>query len=588
MPQLSRRLATRIVVGLWLLAGVVAGLQHLRMPLPPHSAHDGFLLVPQLVQMLSGGIPDEARFGMFQATWFSPHAISTGDLGAAGFVQRVFGNVQSHTWIDAPHPLILMALVSAIVGGGTWAPIFIQWMYLGVLIFGLYAIGVRVYGRSAGLMAAVLALGSPAIFGSLQYIEPHLALASMSTLVVALLLYTDGLARPGVAALASLALWSLSRTGEGSGEAVIAGLVVVGPVIMAVAGSDRSLSPTRWVFGLVALVVPFMLLADLPWMVAAMERITRAFSDPLVQADVAQKGGLLAHPMVWSGAYLVLLVTDYLRPTLAVVVGLGLWGLRGGFRVKVRHRWTVGLWLVIPWLALSLMQRKASWYGIALVPSVLLLAGVGIEMLGRVGLKSVAVLVALGQLCLLASVDSSSPLKRLRDPLDLHAWRLRRIDLLSPMSTAINRRVVADLDRVVAWAEEHRGPIALMTMGSKHDYAARYYLSMALGGREVINLGDPRVRAAGYRSLHPGDFSAFVFLDGGAQPWPPDTAQRVWLSADLRCKDDDPFDAFVAGVMRRSSVREDGFYPLDGPAEGVLGPGKIWVGPKESGGLCGR
>jgi hypothetical protein len=587
MSHLSDRLAKTWLIGLWVLAGVVLGLRHLEMPLPPHSAHDGFLLVPQLVQLLDGGTPDEARFGMFHPTWFSPHAISTGSLGWTAFAERLLGNVQSHTWIDVPHPLALMALATVFLGGGTWPPVVIQWLYLGLLVFSLYSIGARAHSREAGLMAGVLALGAPAILGAAQYIEPHLALAAVSTAVVALLIHTEGLARPGVAVVASLTLWSLSRSGEGSGDAVIAGLVVVGPVVMSIAASDRRLAVGRWVLGLSALVVPLVLLADIPWMVAAMERITRAFADPAVQTDVVEKGGVLSHPVVWSGAYLVLLVTDYLRPLLALVVGIGVWGLRGA---KIRHRWTLVLWGVVPWLALSVMQRKAAWYGIVLVPPVLLFSAIGLSNLDRVGLKRGAVGVAIAQLCLLSfwpATASEGLLSVLREPMPLHAWRLRRIDLLQPMDTASNRRLVDDLDRLVAWSRQHPGPIALMTMGAKHDYATRYYLSMRLGGESVINLGDPRVRAARYRSLHPADFSAFVFLDDGAEAWPPDTAQRVWLSEDLRCTQDDPFDVFMAGVMSRSSARLGGFYPLSGSDSTPLGPGQFWSGPSSSGGLCG-
>ena len=77
----------------------------------------------------------------------------------------------------------------------------------------------------------------------------------------------------------------------------------------------------------------------------------------------------------------------------------------------------------------------------------------------------------------------------------MHAWRLRRVDWLRPMDAEVDHRVSADLDRVIQWAQSHdeRGPIALMTMGSQHDYAARYHLSMALRGVEVVNLSDPRV-----------------------------------------------------------------------------------------------
>jgi len=587
-PELSR------VHAIWCLAALavatlsVTVVAHVQMPLAPHSSHDAFLLIPQLQHQLAGAVPDDARFGMFSPTWFSPHAIPTGSLGWSGFWERVFGNVQSHTWIDVPHPMALMALLSHVTGGGMVVPIVVQWGYFLVLLLSLYGIGTRCCSRRAGVLAAVLAAGSPALLGSARFIEPHLAVAALSTAVVCVLIHTDGLRRTGACILASLLMWSLSRSGEGSGEAVIAGLLVLGPGVMAIVNSDRSMTPSRWILGAVALVLPFAVLADLPWMVDSMERVTRAFADPVVQTDVAEKGGALAHPISWFGAYIVLLFTDYLRPLLAVVVAVGLVGLR---RARFAHKWTLLLWLLVPWLALSWMQRKASWYGLGLIPPVVLFAAMGLHQYRRTWVGRAAIVVALTQLSVFTVVSADAftgVASWLREPLAIHAWRMRRVDWLRPMDTEADHRVSADLDRVVAWAREgeHRGPIALMTMGSQHDYAARYHLSMALPGVEVVNLSDPRVRAARYRSLHPSDFSAFVFLDGGVQSWPPSAVQAAWLSENLRCAATDAFDPFVSAVFDRARSSVDGFYPLELGGETRLGPGQVWSGQPIDGGLC--
>jgi hypothetical protein len=589
-PDLSRISATRCLVALAVVTLSVTWFAHIQMPLVPHSSHDAFLLVPQLQHQLGGAVPDEAHFGMFSPTWFSPHAIPTGSLGWSGFWERVFGNVQSHTWIDVPHPMALMALIAYLTGGGIAVPILVQWSYLLLLLLSLYGIGVRCCSRRTGVLAAVLAAGSPALLGSARFIEPHLAVAAVSTAVVCVLIHTDGFRRTGACLVASFLMWSLSRSGEGSGEAVIAGLLVLGPGVVAIVRSDRSMAPGRWALGLLALVLPFVLLADLPWMVDAMERVTRAFADPVVQTDVAEKGGALAHPVTWFGAYVVLLVTDYLRPLLAVVVVVGLMGLR---TARFGHKWTLVLWLLIPWLALSWMQRKASWYGLGLIPPMVLFAAIGLNQFRHRWVVRTGIVIALTQLSVFTVVSADSfagVASWLREPLAMHAWRMRRVDWLRPMDAEADHQVSADLDRVIAWvrAENRRGPIALMTMGSQHDYAARYHLSMALPGVEVVNLSDPRVRAARYRSLHPSDFSAFVFLDGGVQSWPPSPTQASWLSENLRCVSEDPFDPFMSAVFARARAPQDGFYPLEPDAQSVLGPGQIWSGPVGEEGLCAR
>lgn len=577
------------VGAIWLLVTLISIAVHHRSPLPPHSSHDAFLLIPQLGHLLSGATPDDPSFGMFHATWFSERAIEHGTQGFEGFARRLFANVQSHTWIDSPHPIALMAWAAWVFPGGTFVPVLIQCGFFLLLLVSLYDIGSRTVSPSVGALSVALAAGTPGLFGSIHYIEPHLAIAAMSTAAVALLIRTEGLKRWGWAIGASVLLWSLGRSGEGSGEVVIAGLVVVGPVLAVIVGSDRSLPPTRWLLGLGALSLPFLLLSDVPWMIEAMERVTRAFADPAVQTDVVEKGGWLSSGTAWNAAYGVLLFTDYLRPMLAVVVVLGaVVGLRYGL---TRH-WIVGLWLLVPWLALSWMQRKASWYGIALLPPLMIWAAMGLDRIGGRPVRLAVWMLALVQLTLFSLVPKASvpsAVNWLRDPLPLHDWRLRRIEYLQPGVEAGPSEIREDLDAMIEWMKdnEETRPVALMTMGTQYDYATRYYLQMNHPGVEVINVSDPRLREHQYRSLHPGDFGVFAFVDDGLSSWPPSQQQAAWLSQNLHCGPDDRFDSFVAAIAERSLPEQNGFYPLKEIAWERLGPGQIWKGPPVRGGLCG-
>jgi hypothetical protein len=161
------------------------------------------------------------------------------------------------------------------------------------------------------------------------------------------------------------------------------------------------------------------------------------------------------------------------------------------------------------------------------------------------------------------------------------------------MDSASDHRVEADLERVVFWMREQQDkrPIALVTMGSRHDYAARYHLSMQLPGVEVINLTDPRVRKARYRSLHPDDFALFLFLDDGLNRWPPDETQKQWLKTNLRCVADDPLDRFLHAVTQRDMVEQNGIHVLTSTVGGRLEAGQIWSGLDKqeavNNGLCG-
>jgi len=560
------------------------------MPLAPHSSHDAFLLIPQLKQLLAGAVPDDARFGMFSPTWFSPHAIPTGSLGWEGLWERFFGNVQSHTWIDMPHPIAIMAVISHFMGGGTWVPVLVQSGFLLLLLFSMYGIGLTVHSRRVGVLAGALVLGAPAVLGSARFIEPHLAVVSLSAAVVYALLQTSGLRRPVACVCASLLLWTLSRSGEGSGEVVIAGLLVSGPLLVTIVQSDRSMAASRWVLGFCSLFFPVLLLSDLPWMIEAMERVTRAFADPAVQTDVAEKGGVLSHPLSWVSAYLVLAFTDYLRPLLALVVAVGVIGLRGA---SFRHKWLVYLWLAVPWLALSWMQRKASWYGLGLIPPLVLVAAIGLVHHRRPWMSRTAFVVAalqMGSFSLIPAKHFPAGMAWLREPLPLHGWRMRRVDWLRPMDAQEDHRVVNDLNALIEWMRERQvsDPVAMITMGTQHDYAARYHLSMALPGVEVVNVSDPRLRAARYRSLHPGDLGVFFFLDGGMREWPPTPVQERWLRENLRCQSDDAIDPFLAAITARLGSSASGFYPLKDVAVEPLSAGQIWRGPSADGGLCVR
>ena len=165
---------------------------------------------------------------------------------------------------------------------------------------------------------------------------------------------------------------------------------------------------------------------------------------------------------------------------------------------------------------------------------------------------------------------------------------MRRVDWLRPMDTEPDHQVQADLDELIEWMRsgEHSGPIAMVTMGTQHDYAARYHLSMALPGVEVVNLTDPRLRAARYRSLHPADFSVFFFVDGGMQVWPPSAEQAAWLRENLRCAPGDAIDGFLAAVVSRAETPVSGFYPLKPVTIEPLGAGQIWTGQADMDGFC--
>jgi hypothetical protein len=594
--------ARRTGLRLGLLLGLVVLIQLVylhQFPFPPHSSHDGFTLVPQLQRLVMGQIPDDARFGMFEGTWFPPVTAPEAETGWEAFLARLFGNVRSHTWVDAPHPLALAGGAAAVLPGWPLIPAFVMTGYFVLLLLSLYAIGRRLASARVGLLAATLAAGSPGLFGLSRYVETHLPMVAMATAVVAVIAHLDGLRRWRMCLLASVLTWSLTRSGEGAGEVVIAGLLIAGPGLWVLIRSGRGAKPWPWVLGLACLVLPFMLLSDLAFLQACMEKVTRAFADPTVQTDVVQSGGALAHPWAWRGAYLWLIATDYLSPVLAlwlIPAAVGLWSLRK------RQRVGVYLWLLVPLVALSFMQRKAAWYGTGLIPPLVLLMAIGLNALSRSWLIRGAALTALLQLVLYSALPQSAfsgIAATLRAPVPVSDSRLRRLDLLRPADTTATARLLEDTDAFIEWLDTHHPPdgtrrwVAAVAQGYGPDYVFRYRVMLRRPDVDVLNLTDPRARKLGYRGFSPDDFVAFVHLSDGLAPWPPEMADRAWFAHNLHCAPDDPLDRFLGGLMRRSLVSTDATVPVYGFAGPVgwtpLGAGRRWAGSSSdrSWSLCG-
>ena len=356
--------------------------------------------------------------------------------------------------------------------------------------------------------------------------------------------------------------------------------------------------------GLASLVLPALILVDFEFLRACMESVTRAFADPEVQTDVAQKGGVLSSGLAWRGAYVIVLFTDYLSPLLGSFVPLAVWGLWASRSEPVRQRWAVWAWLIVPWLALSWMQRKAGWYGIGLIPPVVVWMAVGLDRVPRARrwIVGLAVAVALFQLVAGSLVPRDmvpDGLTRLRQPIPVHDWRLRRLDLLRPVDTAAYRRLARDADAFVDWLDEAHPPngeliyVAAVIRGSAADYPLRSMVELARPDVSVVNLADPRARRIGYRGFTPDDFVALIHVGDGLDPWPPTAAQADWLGAHLRCRPGDPLDPFLNAMLARGSTMVDAAVPVVrlGPPKGrVIGPGRLWAPrqPIESRGLCGR
>jgi hypothetical protein len=423
--------------------------------------------------------------------------------------------------------------------------------YLLLLLGGLYAIGCHLHSSRAGLLAAVVAAGSPGLFGFSRYLECHLPVAAMGVLVVWLLLASDGLRRRGVCLVLSVATWSLMRSGEGAADLVGAGLVVVGPALMTAAQAVRRDGRSALV-GLALVVIPLALLTEWDQVHGAVLQVLTAFRDPAVQLDLGASQGVLAGGGSFRWAYLILVGTDYLAPLLAGCLLLSLVLLRGS---EPAHKWLWAAWFLVPFVAFTWMQRKASWYAVGLVPPLVLV--VGVAGASRPWLARVAAGVALLQLLVFSGTPEASwpeGLRWIRQPVPLADWRLRRVDLLRPGEEEGTLAVARDTQTLLDWLDREWEPgtvrfVGYLPMGYRHDYAFRYLAGIRRPDLQFLNLADPRLREAGYAGVSADKIDLLVRLDGGFQTWPPGDEEVAWLGKNVGCQEGDLLDPFLARVL---------------------------------------
>jgi hypothetical protein len=543
----DRRWLVVLLVG---VAGVNLWFGH-AFPTPPHSSHDAFLTIPQFQRLFLGFQPQDSGFGMFHPTWFVE-----GEGNPLDGLARFFSNNRARHWTQLPHPMGAAAAVAAVVP--SWGAVQLVFTgYLLLLLGGLYAIGCHVHSSRAGLLAAVVAAGSPGLFGFSRYRECHLPVAAMGVLVVWLLLASDGLRRRGVCLALSVATWSLMRSGEGAADLVGAGLVVVGPALITAAQAVRRDGRGALV-GLALVLVPLALLTEWDQVHGAVLQVLTAFRDPTVQLDLGASQGALAGAGSFRWAYLILVGTDYLAPLLAGCFAVSLIFLRG---TEPAHKWLWAAWFFVPFLAFTWMQRKASWYAVGLVPPLALV--VGVAAASRPWLARVAAGVALFQLVVFSSTSEASwpeGLRWIRQPVPLADWRLRRVDLLRPGEDAGTLAVARDTRALLKWLDRHWEPGAIryvgyLPMGYRHDYAFRYLAGLRRPDLQFLNLSDPRLREAGYAGVSADKIDLLLRLDGGFQAWPPGPKELAWLGKNVGCQAGDLLDPFLARVLAGNWVQ---------------------------------
>jgi hypothetical protein len=438
------------------LCAVVLWLNHVsleRAPAARWTNHNTALILPNAMRLLSGyplECVDRQDGDNVAAVATCSHALQKPEGSDPGLLAALapggrlsgFAGRCSHSFmVCLPHSIGVPALVALAAPGSPVWPAMVPGVWLVVLLLAMYGIVREYAGPWAGLAAAAMAAGYPGLFGYSRFLEGYVEAAAVATAMVWCLVRSRGFSRPLPVLGLGLLAWTGLRTGEGFSEGLGAGLAVVGPFLLVLAGVIRRALrerawPWRSLAGLGGLGLFLVISTDIPWVIASFQHVFTGFSDADMAARVVGAGAESA-PAAVAGplAYLLLLWSDYLLPvpSIALLVGLILLLVPGGG--ERRGRALVLLWLIIPVFAYSLMLRKAMWYFVPALPPMAAVTALGLASLRWRWPRTVALglagSLALAQNLLITGpigLATPLPLRPLIDPPELMPLELRRHD----------------------------------------------------------------------------------------------------------------------------------------------------------------
>jgi hypothetical protein len=433
-------------------------------PIPPRSQHNAWELVPRMIHVFDGY--RETSDAVIRGNWayacprrepipWSEPAAVLRELGH-GRLSGLVGDFKGSYWVEMPHSLALAAAAAWLVPGHVEVPALVMLGYVLLLIVSVYGVAREAHGPWTGLLAAALCAQSPALIRYTLAVEGYLPVTALTAASIWSLLRSRGFTRP-LPALAWLALaWTAVRSGEGFSEAVGTGLAVAVPFLIEVGAGvieQRRAGRSSWRPVAIATIVlaTFLALLDHEWVRGGLSHILFGFEEGSAGAVPAAPGmGPIATFLGTHLAYIALIWSAYLGPFAATALLLGLPGLLSG---ALRRRWSLLAWLLVPLAAYGWMTRKAEWYALPLIPSLAVVAAVGLTASRWTHARAVtAVGVALAVLGLGAHGVLPAPwympargLSRLLCPDLVH---LRTIGQQDDSRT----RSLRDLERFVDWS----------------------------------------------------------------------------------------------------------------------------------------
>jgi hypothetical protein len=288
-------------------------------------------------------------------------AIDTYDALSSGHLLRALSE-------SAPYPPLtfLAGAAGILVGGVGVAPpiIALNAIFVLLLALGCYNVGRLAFGRLAGLLAVIFALGSPLVIEGFHQFMLDAPEAAMVAVAVWAVLATERFSRPGVSALAGIAV-GLGMLSKETFAFFVAGVVLA----TAVRGGRRAWRGVV-VFAVVALAIA------LPWYLPELSTIHGLSGEALgtsgAQSSVALFSGIA--PPRLSSANLQWYFWSFLNaqlylPLFTFALAGGIWTMVGFVRRRPVSAFSIELALgaFVSWAALTETYVHDNRYGLPIV-----------------------------------------------------------------------------------------------------------------------------------------------------------------------------------------------------------------------------
>lgn len=304
----------------------------------------------------------------------------------------LFSRIGDATTFWPPFPYVLSQPLYFLLGVGTDVTVFTTTLFLALAIVFTYLLGRRLYGNSAGLLAAFLFSFYPIVFMLSRTYYPDMALTAMVTITLYLLLRSEAFSRRGFALLFGLSLGLTALTKQAALIMLFApALIAVGVALSAngrkgwreimewrpgnslpPAGADLAARLTN-----LALAAAIVLALAAPWYFQKLDVLAFQSSDVRAATSFAGK------PYAW---YLIKLDESLLiLPFVLFAVGLVM-ALLHPKRHWLPLAWFLGASIVYP-----LITRQHMRYMLPVLPAVALLSAQWLVTLRRVTVRRVLI-----------------------------------------------------------------------------------------------------------------------------------------------------------------------------------------------------